>query len=316
MPEMASSIQFFAEDTPGHKWRSGALEYWPRLRSWLPSDANHTPPTVDEGWAALAVHMPELLSPYETMLGVLPDDDGLHRMLPQWCPPPLFAGCSVACVGDGSPTMLRNYDFEPANFEGRVWLSRLTGRAVLASLEGLWGALDGVNEHGLAVALTFGGGVDHGRGFGVPVIVRYLLETCSDVSDARAALVRIPSAMVHNVMLLDRSEACLVAYLRPGRPPEFEETAAVTNHQPGYGPSPVENFESSQERLAALRTRTPEAGDFLAPPLYDPGRTLYSVAYSPEAGMARFFWPGQQLIQSLVHFTEATVDLPAEGAAA
>jgi predicted choloylglycine hydrolase len=259
--------------------------------------------------------MPELLPVYEDLIAVLPEES-MQRAVPMWNPPPLFAGCSVACVGDRSPTMLRNYDFDPARFEGRVWRSRLTGSAVLASLEGTWGALDGVNEHGLAVALTFGGGVEHGRGFAIPAIVRYLLETCATVGDARAALTRIPCAWVHNVVVLDRTGTQMVAYLRPGRLPEFENGGTVTNHQPGAGPSPVEDFESSQRRLDALLADVPAAEDFLAPPLYDPERTLYSVAYSPEDGSARYFWPGQELVQSLTDFTDVTVHVPAGDAAA
>ena len=46
----------------------------------------------------------------------------------------------------------------------------------------LWGLLDGVNDAGLAVSLTFGGRRDVGDGFGIPIVVRYLLEVCSDVS--------------------------------------------------------------------------------------------------------------------------------------
>ena len=44
----------------------------------------------------------------------------------------------------------------------------------------LWGLLDGVNDAGLAVSLTFGGRRDVGDGFAIPLVVRYLLETCDD----------------------------------------------------------------------------------------------------------------------------------------
>ena len=46
----------------------------------------------------------------------------------------------------------------------------------------LWGLLDGMNDRGLAVSLTFGGRPDVGDGFAIPLVVRYVLETCDDVA--------------------------------------------------------------------------------------------------------------------------------------
>ena len=55
----------------------------------------------------------------------------------------------------------------------------------------LWGLLDGINDSGLAVSLTFGGRKDVGDGFAIPLVVRYVLETCDTVAEARAALARV-----------------------------------------------------------------------------------------------------------------------------
>lgn len=303
-------MEFFAEAQPGPKWQAGALAYWPRLRDWLLQGREATLPSAEEGRKALAEMMPELLPAYERLLALLPDDEAARRLLAHWCPPPIFAGCSVACLAAPAPLMLRNYDFDPAAFEGRVWLSRLTGRPVLASLEGVWGALDGVNEAGLAAALTFGGGPEAGRGFSAPLIVRYLLETCATVAEARAALARLPSALVHNLALLDRSGARLIAYLHPQRPTRFEEIGTVTNHQPGAEPAPEQDPTFSCTRLAHLRSGPPAPAQFLQPPLHAAlldHSTLYSVAYAPAEGSARFFWPGRELVQSLERFTETSV---------
>ena len=49
----------------------------------------------------------------------------------------------------------------------------------------LWGLLDGMNDAGLAVSLTFGGRPVLGDGFGIPLVMRYVLETCEDVAEAR-----------------------------------------------------------------------------------------------------------------------------------
>src|SRR3954462_8205659 len=95
----------------------------------------------------------------------------------------------------------------------------------------LWGVLDGDNDAGLAVSLTFGGGGGVGDGFGIPIVVRYLLETCDTVDQARAALERIPVHAAQNLTLLDPSGAYLTASVGPGRPPKFRAIAATTNHQ-------------------------------------------------------------------------------------
>jgi predicted choloylglycine hydrolase len=61
--------------------------------------------------------------------------------------------------------------------EGLIWISRLLDREVIAMGDGLWGVLDGINEDGLAVSLTFGGRRVLGDGFGIPLIMRYVMET-------------------------------------------------------------------------------------------------------------------------------------------
>ena len=42
-----------------------------------------------------------------------------------------------------------------------------------------------MNDDGLAVSLTFGGRRVLGDGFGIPIVLRYLLETCGTVEEAR-----------------------------------------------------------------------------------------------------------------------------------
>ena len=50
----------------------------------------------------------------------------------------------------------------------------------MGTSDGLWGLVDGMNDAGLAVSLTFGGRRVVGDGFGVPLILRYVLQTCDD----------------------------------------------------------------------------------------------------------------------------------------
>ena len=63
----------------------------------------------------------------------------------------------------------------------------------------LWGLLDGVNDAGLAASLTFGGRPAVGDGFGIPLVMRYVLEVCDDVEAACGVLSQIPVHAVQNV---------------------------------------------------------------------------------------------------------------------
>jgi predicted choloylglycine hydrolase len=45
-------------------------------------------------------------------------------------------------------------------------------------LDCLWGLLDRVNDAGLAISLAFGGRPQVGEGFGIPLVIRYVQETC------------------------------------------------------------------------------------------------------------------------------------------
>ena len=74
-----------------------------------------------------------------------------------WNPTPFLTGCSQAAVLDGGPALIRNYDWDYRVFDGVVARTGYTGRRVLGNVDRLWGLLDGVNDAGLAISLTFGG---------------------------------------------------------------------------------------------------------------------------------------------------------------
>lgn len=143
------------------------------------------------------------------------------------------------------------------------------------------GLLDGMNDAGLAVSLTFGGRRTLGDGFGIPIVLRYLLETCETVGQARTVLARLPYALAHNLTLVDRGGGVLTAYLSPDREPIYRAFPVATNHQ-GIVVWPEQ----------ARATRTVERGAHLLAMLEDPASTadafvdgflrepLYSTAYS------------------------------------
>lgn len=204
---------------------------------------------------------------------------------------------------------------------------------ILGTSDCLTGLLDGVNEAGLALSLTFGGRRAVGEGFGVPIVLRYVLETCSNASDAASALARIPTHMAYNVTALDAEGGRATVHLSPDRPALVTAAAVATNHQPGddardhiYQSATIEReryllnrmmlHEESQERFIAA---------FLRPPLlslaYERQRgTLYTAALWPGRRQISYRWPHQEWTLSVDHFEPGTQQIrfpqPAGAAAA
>jgi len=79
------------------------------------------------------------------------------RFLSGYCPPPYFSGCSQAVWSREPFALVRNYDYHPSAYEGTLLFTRWHDTRVLAMSDGLWGVLDGLNEHGLAVSALLGG---------------------------------------------------------------------------------------------------------------------------------------------------------------
>ena len=144
------------------------------------------------------------------------------------------------------PALVRNYDLDPALNEGRLFASAWLGREVVGMVDGLAGLADGMNAAGLAVSLAFGGRPVVGRGFGVPLIVRYLLEVCADVPDAVEALRGLPCHMAYNLTLIDRRGAHATVLLAPDRPADRDRGAV--RHQP-----------PARRRVAAARAAVADA---------------------------------------------------------
>jgi predicted choloylglycine hydrolase len=214
--------------------------------------------------------------------------------------------------------LVRNYDYPVSRLEGIVYRTAWTGRDVIGMSDCLWGLLDGVNDAGLAVSLTFGGRREVGDGFAIPLVVRYLLETCETVDAARAAIERIPVHAAQNLTMLDRSGAFVTAYVGPGRPPRFRDVAATTNHQETIDwPEYARAIRSEERERCVLdlladdgMTRERFIASFLEPPLrntdYAQGfGTIYTAAYHVAEGRVEYRWPGVVWEQSFADFRES-----------
>jgi predicted choloylglycine hydrolase len=223
-------LRAFEEDEPGEAIGEHLAATWPAFRQWWFGGANARP-TAGQAGARLEEHMPELVPVWQRLTALLGDDPDAAAALTLWNPPPFLTGCSQAAVLPGGPALVRNYDWDYRLFDAVVARTGYAGRRVLGMLDCLWGLLDGVNDAGLAVSLTFGGRPEVGEGFGIPLVIRYVLQTCQSTEEAMRALRRIPVHMSYNVTALDRAGLRATVYLAPDRPAQVTSLAVATNYQ-------------------------------------------------------------------------------------
>jgi predicted choloylglycine hydrolase len=301
---MNFSFRAFAEDEPGAIWQQEFQQRWPAYRQWFLRFGDRDRPTYLESSRALKRYMPQIIPAYEHMVDLAGGGDRASRFLAQFCPPPLFRGCSQAVYLEDEPVLVRNYDYSPYIFDGLVMRSKLEQRAVLAMMDCMSGALDGINSDGLAVSMSFGGRQEFGIGFGIPMVLRYLLEYAGDVAEACDLLQRVPVNGAYNVMLLDRENRFETLAVAPGQEILRMGTRVSTNHQPGSSWPIYEEKVDTHLRyrhldeisLAARLDTRQFSREFLRPPLYNTrfGRgfgTLYSAAFYPQSRTCEYLWP-------------------------
>ncbi|MBV2361593.1 hypothetical protein KUH32_17650 [Thalassococcus sp. CAU 1522] len=316
------SVEFRAinEDAPGPKWAAQFAEYWPSYSEWWAREGVTSRPTYLESLRAIRRHMPEIAGLYEALCELAGGSDRAARFLSFYCPPRYLAGCSQAIWPGDEPLLVRNYDYDKDAFDAIVLKTNWLGRGVIGLSDGLFGLVDGMNDAGLAASLTFGGRREVGEGFGVPLILRYILQTCTTAAEAREVLKRLPSHMSYNVTVLDADRRYLTAYLSPDRPTVVTRAAVATNHQERVEWSSHARFTATVERERYLLQRLtlhPETQDrfigaFLKPPLYSTAfssgfGTLYTAAYRPRAGTLDIHWPDRIWSKGFDRFEEDAV---------
>jgi predicted choloylglycine hydrolase len=152
--------------------------------------------------------------------------------------------------------------------------------------------------------LAFGGRPGSGPGFGIPLLVRYLLEVAASIDDVRSVLRRVPVNMSYNLTFVDGTGKSLTAFVAPNSKPEFSSARVATNHR-GTVPEFPERALSlrsveRQRLLLSLLDSNPDmttlTSAFLRPPLRSTeyGRafgTLYTAVYRPNDGVVDYLWP-------------------------
>jgi predicted choloylglycine hydrolase len=290
---------------------------WPAYRSWFLQEGEAARPSYATSLAQLRRHMPELVNTYEQLVDAVGGGDLEARFLSHWCPPPLFATCSLAVWTSGEHVLVHNYDYSPLLCDTTVLASAWHGSPVVAMSDCGWAATDGINGHGLAVAIAFGGRPVVGEGFGIGLVVRYLLELATDVESALEILRRVPVRLAYNVALVDRAGNGVVAFVSPDRPLVVDALATAGNRQGATEWPEHSAFCATVEREEALALALADtemtAGTlvdrFLVPPIYrDPASTLwgtvYTAAYDCDRGTVLLAWPGDSWMLSVDGFAE------------
>jgi predicted choloylglycine hydrolase len=298
------------EHRPGPRWSALYRETWDAYRGWWLGGGEGERPSRAAAEAALYRHMPELAEVHAQLVVLAGGGDTAAAMLTLWNPPPFIVACSQVVVPDrdsGEPVLLRNYDYDPRLFEATIYRSRWSTRRVLGTGDCLWGLVDGVNDDGLAVSLTFGGRREVGEGFGIPLVIRYLLEVAADVAEGIEVLRRLPHQISYNVTLCDRSGRVATVMIAPDRPALATDRRAVTNHPETVEWPEHSAWVGSVERLDLLEAMSSAGADdvtvaqaLLQPPLlareWDAGfATLFTAAYRPASGRLDYHWPGRRL---------------------
>ncbi|MBL7843871.1 MAG: hypothetical protein JNK44_08425, partial [Cyclobacteriaceae bacterium] len=288
---MHISFSCVHEDKPAEKWKALFDRTWPHYKTWFLSEGYFARKGYVTSMGELQDHMPELIPIYNELVQLAGGGDLEARFLSMYCPPAYMSGCSQVAWTQGSSALIRNYDYSFKLFEGTMqytnWLQPVIGVS-----DCMWGLLDGMNASGLAASLTFGGRKITGDGFGIPIIIRYLLETSTTVKEALQILKRVPVHMAYNVTLMDASDEYATVYLSPDRPAVIVNTAVSTNHQLEVEWGDYASLTGTIERKRLLEklvldqdeTENSILKKFLQPPLYSTNfeksfGTLYTILY-------------------------------------
>lgn len=316
---MIISFSSIREDKPAEKWKALFDRTWPQYKNWFLSEGYLARKGYLTSVTQLEKYMPELVPVYQLLLNLVGGGDLESRFLTMFSPPAYMSACSQVAWTSGSTSLIRNYDYSFKMFEGTMlysnWLQPIIGMS-----DCTWGLLDGMNASGLAASLTFGGRKVTGDGFGIPLIIRYILETSTTVKEALGILSRVPVHMAYNVTLIDVSGEYATAYLSPDRTPVIVDSAVATNHQVEVEWTDYASLTDTIERKRHLEelvsspneTEASVIRHFLHPPLYNTNfeksfGTLYTIAYNVAQGTANIHWPEAEMKQSFSLFTENRV---------
>jgi predicted choloylglycine hydrolase len=288
---------------------------WPNYLRWYLQEGDGKRPAYLACARSLKAHMPELVPAWEKLSERLGGTDLVARFLSLWQPPPFVSGCTQALWTRERCALIRNYDFPPELCDAVLLHGRFTPMATLAMSDCLWGVLDGINAEGLAVSLAFGGRRAEGEGFGIAIVLRYILETCRTAKDALGVLRRVPVHLPYNLAVLDRAGDWRTVFISPDREPEVRREPYSANRQDSNLRPDDPRIADTVRREALLdnvignpnETLEHLSDRFLQAPIYRPVQaggwgTLYTACYRPGEASVQLRWPGASWRQSIAAF--------------
>lgn len=304
----------------GEKWKKLFDSYWPAYKEWFSSSKTSLTPDLETSQQALKKYMPKIWSTYQHLCELTNADTEMARFLTGFQPPAYVSACAQAVINTDEIQLVRNYDYHPDLFEGTLLLSKWNERKVIGTTDCLTGLIDGMNDDGLCVSLTFGGRKEVGYGFGIPFILRYVLEFCSTTQEAVKILKNLPSHMSYNVTVVDRTGEIKTVMLASNKKSLVTTTAFATNHQGAVNWPANAKFNQTVKRynfiknyLSAKNIKSADLTKaFLHPPLYNTRftegfGTLYTAVYQPEKLRMQLLWPNASLERSFDNFKEENI---------
>ncbi len=308
-----------SEAMPGPKWQKLFQTHWPAYKAWFQNKGAVNNPPLAIAKDKIQEYMPKFVPTYEKLCELAGNDPIAERFLTGFQPPAYISGCSQI-ITQNPPMLVRNYDYHPHLCEGTLLNTAWNGKHIIGISDCLWGLVDGMNSDGLVVSLTFGGRKVVGEGFGIPFIIRYVLEFCSDVSEAVEVLQHIPSHMAYNVMVLDKTGNHKLVQLAPDKKPIVADFPLSTNHQGKIDWPEHAQFSKTLEREAFLskiilekdKIQNEIVSEFLKSPLfnrkYNEGfGTVYTSIYHPAEGSMELKWENNSLSQSFADFEDGQI---------
>ena len=169
-------------------------------------------------------------------------------------------GCTAFCFAHNNKVFYgRNNDLPP--FLKKVSISALydlkNGYSFIGNTSGMINCEEGLNENGLAVAMTFVVPTMIIPGITSVFLVRYLLEKCATTREAINALQSLPIASACNIVLADKRGDMVVAECTPEkvflrRPAKDETFVVAANHFPS---DEMKNHNASNWNIFSSDTR-------------------------------------------------------------
>jgi len=304
----------------GAKWKGLFDTYWQGYRTWFLSKDTVNTPDLQTSQEALKKYMPKMWSTYKHLCTLSNADAVMARFLTGFQPPPYISACAQAVIKADEIQLVRNYDYHPDLLEGTLLLSKWNDHKVMGTSDCLLGIVDGMNDAGLCVSLTFGGRKEVGYGFGIPFILRYVLEFCTTTAEAIKVLKSIPSHMSYNVTIVDKTGASKTVQLAPDKTPLVTNDAFATNHQGTVDWPENAQFNQTIKRYNFienyLKSKDIKANElakaFLHSPLYNTKftegfGTLYTSVYQPENLLMKVLWPNVAIERSFDNFAEENI---------